>query len=107
MFEKCDLYNLNPFSRFVIVFSDNPSKNFIIDFKNKTISSNEEIENDYVKCWITIKYFEKMLTRETSWNSGYLSFQLQWERKPDIYDNDFFMAINFLTLSRDDLLKIN
>lgn len=47
-----------------------------------------------------------MLTRETSWNSGCLSFQLYWERKPDIYDNDLFIALNFLTLSRDDLLKI-
>lgn len=106
MFEKCDLYDLNPFSTFVIVLSDNPSKNFVIDFKNRTFSFNEEIQNNYLKCWIPTKYFEKMLIRETSWNTGILSFQLRWERKPDIFDNDCFVAMNFLTLSRDYLLKI-
>ncbi|KAF6242831.1 hypothetical protein C6988_06515 [Nitrosopumilus sp. b1] len=103
MFEKCDLYNLKPFSRFVIEFSDNPPNNFVIDFKSREISYNENIQDNYLKCVTPMKYFEKMLTRETSWNSGYLSFQLNWERKPDVFDNDFFMALNFLTLSRDDL----
>ena len=106
MFKKCDYYNLNPFYKFIIIFSDNPSNNLVVDFKNKTFNFDQKIENNYLKCWIPMKYFEKMLTRESSWNSGYLSFQLKWERKPDLYDNDFFVALNFLTLSHDDLVKL-
>jgi len=99
MFRKCDYYNLKPSALFVVTLSDYPSKNFVIDFKNRTLSVESEVKDNYVRCWIPTNYLEQMLTRETSWNSGMLSFQLKWERKPDIFDMDLQLGINFLTLS--------
>jgi L-ascorbate metabolism protein UlaG (beta-lactamase superfamily) len=74
---------------------------FFVDFKSRSLVSKCNGGKKILKLRIGSGYYEALLSGRTHWNNAQLSFQLEWQRTPNIYDHGIYKAINFFHVSKN------
>ena len=73
---------------------------FFVDFKSHSLISKYTSDRKILKLRIGSGYYEALLSGRAHWNNAQLSFQLEWQRTPNINDHGIYTAINFFHASK-------
>ncbi len=99
MFNFMKKLNLDSEWTFQIILNDTGEK-FILDFNKKievaTIDSSAKVLTVMLKAG----YYEALLKCHAHWNNAQLSFQVEWQRVPNVFCNNLYTALNFFHIKR-------
>jgi hypothetical protein len=83
----------------------NRKTSFYLDmYSMKNVNSFNKNRN-HLKVMLNDGYYEALLLGKAHWNNAQLSFQLEWERTPNIYNHSLYTALNFFHVSKRPDLK--
>lgn len=102
MFNSMDRFNLKSEWIFALDLQDNSAweKIYIDLSKRKIVSQTEVTSRKILTCKVQAGYLQSILIGKGHWNNAQLSFQLLWERIPNIYDHMLYLSLNFFHLPK-------
>ncbi len=75
-------------------------ENFILDFNKKTEVSTIDSPAKVLTVMLKAGYYEALLRGNAHWNNAQLSFQVEWQRVPNVFCNNLYTSLNFFHIKR-------
>jgi UDP-MurNAc hydroxylase len=98
MFEKMSERRLG--SQWCLALEPAGHRRAVVDLSERRIRDSAPSERPLLTCRLEPNYFGALLRGDSHWNNAMISFNLTWERRPNVYDRGLYDSLNFFHLPR-------
>ena len=98
MFTKMDKLRLS--SQWCLALEPAGYRVAVVDLGERRIRDSPPPERALLTCRLEPNYCGALLRGGSHWNNAMISFNLTWERRPNVYDRGLYDSLNFFHLPR-------
>ncbi len=95
MFQRMDRHRLKSEWILAIALDDPGWRPVYVDLRERSIDGSPPADRPVLTCKCEANYLAALLRGSSHWNNAMISFNLHWERRPNVFERGLYDALNF------------